>query len=136
MDFEAARAAVYGRLKAYMDASYPTVDVGYENRNTIDFATQAEPFVTCEIVWNDGEQVSLGDLPRLRYRGSVWLAIHEKDGAGVKVSNQLMKSLADLFRTKAFSGVTTMAPIPVPARPAQGWRAQALRVPLYFDDAG
>lgn len=136
MDFDTARAAVYGRLQTHMAANHPTVDVGYENRNTIDLATQERPFVTCEIVWNDGEQVSLGALPRLRYRGAVWLAIHEKDGAGVKVRNQLLKSLADLFRTKSFSGVTTMAPIPVPGRPARGWLVHAIRLPLYFDDAG
>jgi hypothetical protein len=136
MDFETARAAVYTRLRDYMAANRPTVDVSYENRNTIDLATQERPFVTCEIVWNDGEQVSLGALPRVRYRGAVWLSAHQKEGSGTKISNQLMKSLADLFRTASFSGVTTMAPIPVPARPAQGWRAEAIRVPLYFDDAG
>jgi hypothetical protein len=136
MDFEDARVAVYGLLDGHMTANHPTVKVGYENRHTVDLAAQALPYVTCEIVWNDGEQVSLGDLPRGRLRGSVWLSVHVKEGQGVSVSNELMKSLFDLFRTKTFSGVTTMMPVPVPARAAEGWRAQALRVPLYFDDAG
>lgn len=136
MDFDAAREAVYVRLKTHMDANHPATLVGYENRNQIDLATQKAPFVTVELVWNDGEQVSMGETPRARLRGAVWLAVHEKEGAGVAATNALLMSLFNLFRTKSFSGITTMMPIPVPARPAEGWRAQALRVPLYFDDAG
>lgn len=136
MDFATARAAVYSRLKTYMDASHPGTKVGYQNRNQIDLATQTAPFITVELVWNDGEQVSMGDLPRARFRGAAWLAVHVKQGSGAAISDGFLKGLSDLFRTKAFSGVTTMVPIPVPARPAEGWEASALRVPLYFDDAG
>jgi hypothetical protein len=136
VNFEDCRTAVYTRLDTYMTASQSTVKVDYENRHKIDLSTQVNPFVSCEIVWNDGEQVSMSDTPRARFRGAIWLGVWTKEGSGTKVSNQLLKSLTDLFRTKSFSGVTTMMPIPVPARPADGWYVQTLRVPLYFDDAG
>jgi hypothetical protein len=136
MNFESAQAAVYARVATHMTANHPTVKVDYENRHLVDMTTQKDPFVSCEVIWNDGEQVSMENSPRARYRGSVWLAIHVKEGQGAKVSNQLLTSLSRLFKAVSFGGVTAMVPVPVPARPAAGWRAQALRVPIYFDDTG
>lgn len=133
MDFEDARAAIYGRLDTYMTASYAGTKVQYRNRNTVDLAKQTAPFVSLEIVWNDGEQVEMGPNPRGRMRGAAWLGVWVKEGQGVKVGGQIMSALTRLFKTVSFGGVTAMMPVPLPPADQKGWEAQRLRVPLYFD---
>lgn len=134
MTFDDARAAIYARLKTAMDASHAGVPVLYENRLLIDWDTQAAPFVAAELQLNDGEQAALGPTPPIRYRGGFYLQVWVKEGEGTKVALQILTTLANTFKTAKFSGITTMAPRPLPGTPFKGWYVHGLRVPFYFDD--
>lgn len=133
MTGEDARAAVYARLETDMAANHAGVPVRYQNRNTVNLATQTGMFVTCDMFFNDGEQISVELNPRARYRGSVYLAVLVKEGDGTKKPLDLLWALVALYKTKTFGGVNTGVPIPVPGREMAGWYSESIRVPFYFD---
>lgn len=134
MTFDDARAAIVGRLKATLDASNPTTAVSYENRATVDLATQAAPFVACEVLFNDGEQASMELAPVVRYSGAIWLAVAVKEGEGTKTALVILGTLAAAFKTVSFGGVVAQAPRPMPGFRRDGWYYEPIRVPFYFDD--
>jgi hypothetical protein len=134
MDFESARAAIYGRLDTYWTATHPSIPVQYENQKTVDLATQTEPFISCDVVYVDGAQIALADPPGTRWSGAVWLSSWVKEGGGTAGANAHMKEFSDLFGMKIFGGVNTKAGRRVPSNPHNGWYIQSIRVPLWFDD--
>lgn len=134
MNFDDARAAVAGRLKTGMDATYPAVPVVYENHTTVDLATQASPYVRLAIIFNDGAQASIELTPLARYRGAVYLAVYCKEGQGTKDVLQILGYLATLFKAVKFGGVQTHVGLPMPGAEMDGWYYEAVRVPFYFDD--
>lgn len=137
MNFEDARAAIYGRLATGMAATYPLVSVEYENRVVIDLARQVDPWISCEIVWSDGDQVSIEDVPMIRYHGAVYLASWVKEGGGTATPLAHLGYLAGLFKTVAFGGVNTQAPMPMPKlRQLAGWEGHPLRISFWFDQRG
>lgn len=134
MNFENARAAIYGRLTTAWNASHSTVPVLYENRLEVDLATRKDPFITCEIVYNDGQQVGIGAPVGARYSGAIWLSVWQPEHSGVTPGTTWLGELATLFKAVTFGGVNTRVPIPVPGRSQKGWDAHTLRVPFWFDD--
>lgn len=134
MNFEDARAATYTRLKTYWDVAHPTVPVEYENQDTIDLDQQTAPFLTCEIVYNDSEQIAMGTPGGHRHFGAIWLSFWVKQGQGTALQNTALKELQDLFGEKAFGGVNTRAARRVPSRPQKAWYVASLRVPFWIDD--
>jgi len=133
MTFEGARAAIYGRLNTIWAAANPTVPVRYENRLLVDLATETDPFLACEVLFNDGEQISLGITPAHRVEGAIYLAVWVKEDTGTAVPLGLIDGLFDLFKTTAFGGVNTRAPRPLPGHDHKGWYITTLRVPFWFD---
>ncbi len=135
MTFDDARAAIFARVKATMDASaYAATPVEYENRRTVDLSTQTAPFAACEIHFNDGEQTDMGLNPGTRYRGAIWLAVGMKQGEGTASALKILAVLANGFKNVSFGGVTCRAPRPVPGALRNGWYYETIRVPFYFDD--
>lgn len=134
MTLDDARAAVAARLATAMTASYALVPVQYENLTQVDLAAQTKPFVSMEIIFNDGEQKSMGDKPVGRFSGAVWLGVWCKEGSGTKTALTLLSFLIQTFRAVSFGGVVCHMPVPVPAQTKLGWFVEAIRVPFYFDD--
>lgn len=132
--FEDARSAFVSRLKAFMDANHPATPVEYDNRISVDRAKQTTPFVSIEVLFNDGEQAALGTTPLARYTGAAHLAIWTKEGTGAKAILQLEGEIASLFKAARFGGVSTKVPRPMPYRTMQDWRIDILRVPFWIDD--
>ncbi len=133
MNFEDARAAIYSRLNTFMAASYPAIPVRYENRLTVDFATLETLFVAAEIAFTDGTQMALGSSPPVRYQGTIFLNVWERDGAGTSEALGLLDALAVAFKTAQFGGVNTKAPRPMPGAFQPGWYVLAVRIPFWFD---
>jgi hypothetical protein len=92
------------------------------------------PYVSAEVLFNDGEQKSMETVPVIRYSGAVWLGVHVKQGEGAKAALIFLGTLAALFKVTSFSGVVTGAPKPLPQRPFEGWAIYTLRIPFHFDD--
>ena len=134
MTFEDARAAVYAKLDAFMQANYPAVPVQYENRANVDVSNLTGPVVVCELAYGDGEQKSLEQAPIVRYQGAIWLNAGAKEGEGTADSLGILSALASAFKTTSFGGVVTQAPRPVPGAKRLGLYFIGIRVPFYFDD--
>lgn len=129
-----ARAAIYSALNTVMADAHPGIPVLYENRLNVDLNLQTEPFVACELVWNDGSQIGMGDTPGKRYMGAIWLATANKQGEGTAELLAVMTTLSDAFGIKTVGGVTCQAPRPLPGYLKDGWYFQPVRIPFYFDD--
>lgn len=134
MTFDDAVKAVYARLDAFVGASLSSLPVRYENRLEVDLAKETDPFLTCEVVFSAGSQVSLGHTPVARYSGAVWLSRWAKEDTGTVAGWADLALLSTHFKARDFSGVRTSVPIPIPSRAQDGWHVQAVRVPFYFDD--
>jgi len=134
MTFEDARAAIYGRLHTGWSANYAAVPVEYQNQDRIDMAIAAGPFLSCEILFNDGDQASIEEAPMTRYRGAIYLSSWVRAGGGAATGLGHTGYLAGLFKYKTFGGVNTLAPVPMPALRQDGWMGTPLRVPFWFDD--
>jgi hypothetical protein len=132
--FDAAWTAIRGRLNTYWTANHAAVPIMWENRISLDLAAQTDPFLGCDVVWNDGWQASIEAVPIDRYAGAIHLSIWVKEGGGGLVANQWMGELASLFKHKLFDGVISGAPQPTPARTYEGWRIYVLRIPFKTDD--
>lgn len=133
MNFESARVAVYSRLNTAWSASHPTMKVRYENNLTVDLNTEMAPFLTCELLFNDGAQLSLGSSPGVRYEGAIYLSVWAKESSGTSAALTRLGELALLFQMAAFGGVNTRAPRPLPGRVQAGWYVLTLRIPFWFD---
>ena len=133
MDFEAARAAICGRLNTGYGAAYSSEPIEYENRKKVDRSAQVTPFLGIEIHYADGEMVGIGaDVPR-RYHGAAYLVVYTKAGAGAAIGTVRLSYLDTLFAAKQFGGVNTLAPKPLPMPDLDGWHRHCLRIPFYFD---
>jgi len=133
MNFADAQAAIYARLNTYWSAAHAGVPVDYENRFLVDLAAQQDPFIACDVLFNDGEQASIEADPMSRYRGAVYLAVWVREGSGTAAAFGFLSELGTLFATKAFGGLNTQAPRPLPGRRQAGWLVEVLRVPFWFD---
>jgi len=133
MTYEDARSAIYSRLNTAWSVQYPSVPVNYENRNNVDLATQQTPFISCEVIFTTGEQVSIEITPVVRTQGVIYVAAYIKDFDGVAVPNAHLQYLKTLFETKSFGGVNTRAAQPMPGDSFKAWYRKALRIPFWFD---
>lgn len=133
MNFEAARAAIAGRLSTLWTALQPNVPVDYENRALVDLARQTGPFIACDVVFGNGEQKTLGLSPVVRYSGNISLEVWVKQGTGTATAFAYLEQLAAMFKTTYFGGVYTAAPRPIPAREQADWCVHTILVPFYFD---
>jgi hypothetical protein len=132
VNFDEARAAVYSRLKTFMDASHPAVKVEYENVQLIDRDQQLDAFVCCELLFTDGYQLALSG--GVRYEGAIYLSHWAKEDRGTAASLQMLGQLATLFQMTSFGpGLNTRAPRPLPGRDQLGWHISTLRIPFWFD---
>lgn len=134
--FEAVRAAAFAKVAAVMSTAFAAVPVQYENRNLIDVEQQQLPWLSVELVWNDGEQATIEHEPITRYEGAIYLTVYTKRGNGTKLAQEVMGRLAREFkRMPSGTLFQTRAARPVPARTWEDWHLQTLRVPFYTDDA-
>jgi hypothetical protein len=133
MTFEDARAVIYGRLNTSWSAAHPGMPVRYENRMAVDLGKEIDPFITCEILFNDGEQLGMGDNPGVRYEGAIYLSVWVKEDSGTAEALTYLGELATLFQMAVFGGVKTRACRPLPGRVQAGWYVLSLRVPMWFD---
>jgi hypothetical protein len=133
MNFDDARAAIYGRLDTAWGASHPTMPVRYENRMAVDLDKEKSPFVACELLFTDGEQIELSANPGTRYQAAIYLSAWAKEDSGTSDSLKDLSELALLFGMKSFGGVNTRAARPLPGRVESGWYVLTLRVPFWID---
>jgi hypothetical protein len=134
VDYETARQAIYTRLKTAWDADYPTVPIQWENRLRVDLLQQVLPFISCDVVFDDGYQAAMEIDPLMRYSGCVHLGVYVREHEGTALQNTYLWYLGELFKVAIFSGVRTRAPVPQRPEIFEGWVRKSLRIEFWFDD--
>ena len=133
---EMARQAVTARIQALRSTFSPyAVAVEYDNMNTVNRATQSNPFLAVTLAYIDGMQVSLGPDSQHRPMGTLVLEAFDKEGAGTARMNALLDHFyRGLQMTDSMTPVRTHAARFSSNRfPQQGWIAQAALIPFWYD---
>jgi hypothetical protein len=122
MNLEAARLAIVA-LTNNAAAAFGTwtVQVDWENRDLVNYAAQAKPFVAMDIVYYDGKQKSLGPNPWVGSYGYIALAVCIPEGKGTSEGNQLMSHMANALQLKLLPAIQTEVARPQPSVPRKGW---------------
>lgn len=100
-----SQALAYDNIMAVLDqvvadhSAYPLV-VEVENRNAVDQASQADPYLKVEIKFMGGGQLDLADHPHVEQWGQLWLSAVCKDGDGTLASIRLLDFIAPYFQFK------------------------------------
>lgn len=112
-----------------------TVVIEYDNMQTVNRATQSNPFLSVTLVYIDGMQVGLGYGSMHRPIGTIVLEAWDKEGAGTARMNKLLDHFyRGLQMTDSMAPVRTHAARFSSKRvPEQGWIAQAALIPFWFD---
>lgn len=132
---EQARVALVTKVEALKAtwSAYPLL-IQYDNRESINYATQVNPFLRVSIDYLDGAQIALGPSGGHRMMGVILLEAWTKVGTGSKLANELlahfypalqMSDLMPPLRTKAAEFHT--------GNKINGWLAQAALVPFWHD---
>lgn len=91
-------------------------------------------FVAFTIIFERGEQMSLGPSPLERLSGRLRLMLFSKEGSSDKEQLGYLDQLHSLFSFKALgTGLHTKAPTPGRSEEHDGWCSQTLYVPFFAD---
>mgnify|MGYP000852429071 FL=1 len=91
MGFETAQQAIRTEIERARAAwsAYPLL-VDYENREDIDLSKVTEAYLTVDIVYREGQQLSLGLNPLVADRGQIMVAAGAKAGTGTAKQMRLL----------------------------------------------
>lgn len=133
MSYEQARTDIATVVQAIKTAwaSY-TLNVEMDNRNSIDYSTQTDPFLQVETVYISGEQLDMGDSPKVAQYGQIILSAVSKDGTGSVNGIALLDFVIPYFEMKDFTCIRTRAAEPQAARLANGWYYQPVIINFWF----
>jgi hypothetical protein len=129
-------------LVAHMDDNWShgsTVPVFYLRQHaTIDLDQLATPsivgFIKFSVVFENAEQMSLGESPEHRLHGTLEIMLFVKEGSSERESQGFFDELTELFKFKALGrGLHTKTPTPGRSEEHDGWCSQTLRVPFFAD---
>lgn len=111
------------------------VQVEYDNANTVNRATQSNPFLSVTFVYMDGYQTALGSNSLSRAIGTIVVEAWDKEGAGTARMNRLLEHFyRPLHMTDSMAPARTFAARFSSKRvPVQGWIAQAALIPFWYD---
>jgi hypothetical protein len=135
MSRETARLAITNRMETLRAAwSAYALIVEYGNQDLINYSTQVNPFLTCEIKYVGGDQVDLNPRPTHRVFGMIELDAWVKTGSGSKSANDLLTHFfPSMHMTDAMLPVRTFAADFLPCRKKLGWVSESVGIPFYFD---
>jgi len=114
-------------------ADYP-LEVEYDNKMTVNRATQSNPFLCVSMVYMDGEQIALGENGGNRVMGVIVLEANVKEGSGTAQANTLLDFFYPVVhKTDSMPPLRTQA-AKFSSKPAKdGWVAQAALIPFWYD---
>lgn len=113
--------------------TYPLV-IEYDNRISVNRATQTNPFLCVSIKYMGGEQIALGPNGGHRLMGIIELEANVKQGQGSKLANDLLQHFyPTLHKTDAFPPLRTYAARFSSKPPKEGWDKEVALIPFWFD---
>lgn len=135
MSFELARfdlvQAAEAARAAWVGPPSPLV-VSYENQKNLDIDRQTEVYLCVDILYVDGQQLSIGKTKALADYGQVHLVAHTKKDAGSLKAQALLSHFRNFFELKNFAVARTHASRQGGSYPVPGWVCTPLIVPFWF----
>lgn len=131
---EQARTAIATRVNALVATwvTY-TLEVEWDNRNTINFATQTNPYLSVEIMLIDGQQAGLTATHRVF--GSLILTARVRKGQGMSKANALLEHFyPSLQMSDSMFPVRTHAARIILEKPVNDWAGQTAVIPFWYDN--
>lgn len=114
-------------------ARFPLV-IEYDNRVTVDLTTQQKPYVKFSMVYQDGEQSSLGKGVTRRVMGSMVIAVMSRVGSGVEEGDAVLDHLwRHMSQTDEMLPLRTYAARFSSSPSMLGWVSQAALVPFWYE---
>lgn len=132
---EQARVALVTKIEALKATwlAYPLL-VQYDNRESINYSTQVNPFLRVSIEYFNGAQIALGPNGGHRMMGVILLEAWVKVGQGSKLGNDLLTHFyLGVHQTDAMPPLRTKAAEFKTGNTINGWKAQAAIVPFRHD---
>lgn len=77
-------------FKVAYEALYGPLQVEYENRDLLDPAAAASPFLAVEIYFNEGRQLDLSPNPIHKQLGQIVLTANTREGGGTAQATNLL----------------------------------------------
>lgn len=134
MDFTQFRGWVQGHVDAWHTSNYPDLPVFYEGAELPDQDNIGPRWLDVCVKYMDGEEVTVGNRPRVRDVGTVKLMLYTRQGEGTQLSDQILSSLREYFRTNNRAGNAKLGgPRPHSAPAALGWLKAGLLIPFKSD---
>ena len=134
MSLDANRSAIVSAVEAARLAwtgSY-TLNIEYDNRDTVDLAAQLDPYLMIDIVYMDGRQMDLGKAPLIGDYGQIMLAAGVKKGAGTDGVMKLLQFIRPYLELKDTMGsVRTSAAKLTKYVEANGFYYQPMLIPFW-----
>ena len=129
------RTAVFDRILAWRDASFPTLPVVTENGPQPDENTIGQIWLDCEIRFYGSHHVTMGTNPIGRHTGAISTQVFYRAGEGTgRVDDVVDSLLANFKNVRLSSGVLKFPQRTVPTL-LRGWHKSGLLVPFYLDEA-
>ena len=131
---EQARTAIATRVNALVATwvAY-TLEVEWDNRNNINFATQTNPYLCVEIMLIDGQQAGLTSTHRVF--GSLILTARVRKGQGTALANALLEHFyPSLQMSDSMFPVRTHAARIIQEKPVNDWAGQTAVIPFWYDN--
>lgn len=130
---EDVRLAIFAKVQE-LHAAYGTLDVEYYSGKTINRATQVDPFLRIEILYNDGDQIDIGPDGWTRVIGIILVEALAKEGSGVSVQNRILDHFyRGMHKTDKMPPVRTLAARFDSGGVDQGWRSEGAVIPFWYD---
>jgi hypothetical protein len=122
---EAARALWPGPVPA-------TLKADYENRRLVDLDRQTEPYISVDIHFVNGSQISLGSTKVVEEHGQLHLLVCAPVNSGTRISKQIMDHFVPYLELENFSLARTHAAKAQACYEKLGWYITPLVVPFWF----
>lgn len=111
-----------------------TLLVEYDNFDTVNLATQSDPFLCISMVYQGGFQAALGPAAPTRVMGTLVVEAKVKAGSGTAQANRLLEHFYPaLHMTDSMLPLRTFAARFSSAPARSGWVAQAALIPFWYD---
>ena len=135
---ESVRTALVAKVQNLISTftAYP-LKVEYANGNKVNTSLQTDPYLKVWIVYQDGEQTTLGTNPGHRLMGTIVVEACVKEGSGTKLANELLAHFYPALHMKdTIPPLRTLA-ARFSSKPAvDGWAAEAALIPFWADSLG
>ena len=110
------------------------LDVKYDSLSSVDVSLQTNPFVCCEIIFLDGQQMALGGDPPVVQYGQIHLAACVKVGqaeATLKAA-RLLDYFTPVLELKNWTLVRTRSAAAHKSYDEKGWECWPILVPFWY----